>query len=168
MTSLDILIWSLLVLIAVSDAKSLRIPNKYLIVVLGLSTLDKLYHVEALDNILWSVISASAYFSIALVLFFCRIMAPGDVKLLGVVGYWLGWGSLLDSYYWISIASGVVGIFYLVAFYSEQGVSMKAMLTNYATLITLNKQSSVTAGTKLVMPFAPVIVIGLALASYFK
>jgi prepilin peptidase CpaA len=134
-----------------------------------ISSIIKLYHPHALEVIAWSLASGAVFFLFSLVFYFIKILAPGDVKLLGVVGYWLGWGHFGDVLFWISFSTVVVGCLYLIIYCSKQDIPLKSLVLNYSSLFSLGKanSSSISIGTDLVMPFAPVVVIGLALNSYF-
>ena len=90
-------------------------------------------------------------------------MSAGDVKLLGVIGMIFGASSIVDVGYYILMASGLIGTMYLFLFkvnnLQYQGCSL--------SVNPLNKQIHARYKEKITMPFAPSVVIGLAMYSYF-
>ncbi|TFH90024.1 prepilin peptidase [Vibrio ouci] len=166
-------IWILIFIVAVSDAKEHRIPNYLLLAILVLSTIDKvLYHVDY-SILISSFITGITCFIAALLLYFLKVMAPGDVKLLGVVGFWVGSEHILGSVSWIAVSSVVIGLFYGVLRLAESPEQLRAVFNKYSMLFQFG-----ASGTKVLrtpkkmeehyrMPFAPVVVIGLALYFYF-
>jgi prepilin peptidase CpaA len=166
---LELTIWILLCLIAFSDAQYFRIPNIYLATILVISTVLKLYTPNPFDVILWSLASGMTFFFISLVFYFIRAFAPGDVKLLGVVGYWLGWRDFGDVLFWISISTVSIGCLYLINYCIKRDLSIKALVLSYYSVFSVGKANSspLLIGSELVMPFAPIVVVGLALNSYF-
>lgn len=167
--------WALLIAISVYDVEKHRIPNKilfFLLFVYFLSMFDSNY---TLDFFLSSLTGFVVLFGLGLLLYFMRAMSAGDVKLLGVVGMFLGWGQILDASYFILLASGMIGIFYLLYNYANSSsVSIKGYFQHKLILLsgvapTKDKGASFhnRYSNKVTMPFAPSVVIGLAMYSYF-
>jgi len=167
------LIWLGFIAIAVSDAREHRIPNTYLLIVLALCLLNILLKPDVSSSLITALAGGAVLFFASLALHLVRVMAPGDVKLLGVVGFWLGWGNLMAASAWIACASVVVGLFYATLNRIRTGASIKDLITKYSLLAAYGSQTNaIVAGKgalehKLRMPFAPVVVIGLALFYYF-
>ncbi|MDC5847721.1 A24 family peptidase [Vibrio europaeus] len=167
------LIWIGFIIVAVSDAREHRIPNLYLLMILCLCLVEVLFSPEPLDNLLWSTLAGLIFFGTSLLLHLMRVMAPGDVKLLGVVGFWLGWGHLLEATAWIALSSVLVGLLYAIMNRVHSGSSVKQLLTKYSILVTYGPPSQAVQALskgierKLRMPFAPVVVLGLAMYQYF-
>ncbi|GEA51101.1 hypothetical protein VIN01S_19050 [Vibrio inusitatus NBRC 102082] len=112
-------------------------------------------------------------FAISLILFFLKVMSPGDVKLLGVVGFCVGFDNLLGTTIWIIFSSGLMGIIFMSYNFSFLGISNPIALINEPKLYTrINKNSKNVNpwryGEKLTMPFAPSVTVGLALFYYFN
>lgn len=170
---MNTIIWSLIFIIAVSDAREHRIPNYLLLIILVLSTLDKvLYHVDY-SLLISSFITGITCFIVALLLYFFKVMAPGDVKLLGVVGFWVGSEHILGTVSWIAVSSVVVGLFYGILRLADSPEQLRTVFNKYSMLFQFG-----ASGTKVLrtpkkmeqhyrMPFAPVVVIGVALYFYF-
>ncbi|MFA0189241.1 prepilin peptidase, partial [Vibrio lentus] len=114
-------------------------------------------------------------FCSGLILYFLRAMSAGDVKLLGVIGLYIGWGSLLDVSYYILIAAGIIGTLYLL--YNRANNSEMTVRRYFEEKIMLVSGISPDIkgepvvhsrySNKVTMPFAPSVVIGLAMYSYF-
>ncbi|AIL71458.1 TPA: prepilin peptidase [Vibrio vulnificus] len=167
------LIWFCLLVVAVYDARDNRIPNAWL---LPLTLLACLHWVAKGDfSQLFLAIGAGViYFSSGLVLFFLRAMSPGDVKLLGVVGVVIGWDAMGAVAYWVTLSAGLVALFFMMLHYAQYPDSLQKLVGRYSfqamsgqvPLLSVYPSEVVVQG-KLTMPFAPAVVIGLALFHYF-
>nr|WP_228749029.1 prepilin peptidase [Vibrio vulnificus] len=162
-----------MLVVAVYDARDNRIPNAWL---LPLTLLACLHWVAKGDfSQLFLAIGAGViYFSSGLVLFFLRAMSPGDVKLLGVVGVVIGWDAMGTVAYWITLSAGLVALFFMMLHYAQYPDSLQKLVGRYSfqamsgqvPLLSVYPSEVVVQG-KLTMPFAPAVVIGLALFHYF-
>jgi prepilin peptidase CpaA len=170
---MDIVIWIVLFAVAVSDAKEHRIPNYLLLVIFALVFADITLIEQNFSLLFYSLITGITCFIVALLLYFLGVMAPGDVKLLGVVGFWVGSEHVLGSVYWIAVSSVIVGLFYAVLRLADSPDQLRTIVNKYSMLAQFG-----SSGTKVLrtpkgmeqhyrMPFAPVVVIGLALYFYF-
>ncbi|EPU2896119.1 prepilin peptidase [Vibrio vulnificus] len=167
------LIWFCLLVVAVYDARDNRIPNAWLF---PLTLLACLHWVAKGDfSQLFLAIGAGViYFSSGLVLFFLRAMSPGDVKLLGVVGVVIGWDAMGAVAYWVTLSAGLVALFFMMLHYAQYPDSLQKLVGRYSfqamsgqvPLLSVYPSEVVVQG-KLTMPFAPAVVIGLALFHYF-
>ena len=164
-------IWSILLMIGIKDAEKNRIPNKLLFILIFLIVIE------------WVVITPSSIvvlqekalgfvvmFAIGLLLFFLKAMAPGDVKLLAVVGFLIGLPQLQSVGYWIIISSGIVGVFYAL-YYSIESPRFGNRVKKNANKLSVQQEALMlatrnTVMKKTVMPFAPAVAIGLALHQY--
>ncbi len=170
------LIWTGFVVTAVCDAREHRIPNLILVIILVLCVAEKSTSVNPLDNLLWASVAGLCFFSGSLLLHLIGVMAPGDVKLLGVVGFWLGWGDLRGALFWIAVSSVAIGLLYALVNRLGNGGSVKLLVNKYTMLAAYGTKTLKTleprklrerVEQKLRMPFAPVVVIGLAMHQYF-
>ncbi|OED71276.1 hypothetical protein A143_05675 [Vibrio splendidus ZS-139] len=175
MISESLVFWVLLVVVSVFDIKENRIPNKVLILFI------LLYFILSINSgFTWGLLAISlagsvAFFVSGLVLYFLRAMSAGDVKFLGVIGLYIGWGNLLDISYYIIIAAGIIAAFYLLynransesltvrSYFEEKLMLVSGVSTNTRNSSTAHSRYS----NKVTMPFAPSVVIGLAMYSYF-
>ena len=152
-------IWAILLLISFYDLSENRIPNKLLVLLLIFGFFYGFQEVGLKEQALGLLL----YFSSGLILYFIKVMSAGDVKLLGVIGMIFGASSIVDVGYYILMASGLIGTMYLFLFkvnnLQYQGCSL--------SVNPLNKQIHARYKEKITMPFAPSVVTGLAMYSYF-
>ncbi len=154
-------IWSLLIVIGVSDVMRHRIPNKMVLLLLA-AVLTEL--VVATNNGWHSHLLGFVYTAgLCFVFYFIKAMAGGDVKLLAVVGLWLGSEQMWLATPYIVIAGGIIATFYLARHLASSPVTITEQMRSYAV-------QKVTPGWRtsqpLVIPFAPAVVIGLAYFFY--
>ncbi len=159
---MSLIIWSLMFVIGVSDSQRHRIPN-YLVGLLLLAVVSDLY-IHHYDITWWLHIKGFlATFAIGFGLYLTRAMAGGDVKLLAVIGLWLGVETMWLATPYIIVASGVIGAFYLAFYVATSNYTVVEHVRAYVV-------QKVTPGWKskepLVIPFAPAVVIGLAYYFY--
>ncbi|MDH5929715.1 A24 family peptidase [Vibrio splendidus] len=167
--------WALLIAVSVCDVDKHRIPNKILIMFIFVYLLSMFNRNYTFDVFLMSLAGAVVFFCFGLLLYFVKAMSAGDVKLLGIVGMFLGWGQLIDASYFILISAGVIGTFYLLYdFSNSNSLSIKGYFENKLIMLggvtpITDKGSAVHArySNKVTMPFAPSVAIGLAMYSYF-
>jgi prepilin peptidase CpaA len=158
---MDLLVWGLLIAIGVSDAQRHRIPNKYVLVLflVVVASLISTPNTDWFDHVKGGIIT----FVICFGLFMLRIMAGGDVKLLAVIGVWLGLSRIGDAMMWVILAGGIVGLFYAALHVASNDKPFSHQVRGYC----LRKATpGFRHESHLVIPFAPVIVIGLAYYSY--
>ncbi|MDG3087327.1 prepilin peptidase [Vibrio hannami] len=161
---MSLFIWSTLFLVALYDLKENRIPNYCLLLLIVLYVIDALISFSSWSEIGMNLVAAATMFFSCLVLFFVRVMAPGDVKLMGVLGYWIGWGNLLDSSFYILISSGVLGILFILG----DLVNPASKYRNLILFLDKDGRKEFLTKDNLRMPFAPSVFIGLALYQYLS
>ena len=173
-------VWFLLLMIAVDDVKEHRIPNRLLLLATFFLLVDALASYSSSLEYVHAFAGGIALFAAGLVLFLVKAMSPGDVKLLFVVGVFVGWGELTEACLYITLAGGLVGLFYLffnASLNSEgfYGLTKKYLFNRFMWLQGIRVNPQLTDGychsryqAKFTMPFAPSVVIGLAMFSYFQ
>lgn len=172
--------WVVMIIIAINDIRWHRIHNNLLILLLLFLVVRFLTPPVDINQIFYSIYGAIAFFAFGLVLFFLRAMSAGDVKLLFVVGAYVGWGNLVESGVYIIFSGGIVGALYLLYSVSQSGDKFSFLAKNYffnrwilrGIQYSPEKESAVSFHharyrNNLTMPFAPSVVIGLAMFSYF-
>lgn len=172
-------VWFLLMAIAVVDVRERRIPNKLLLLSTLIILIIALMFYSSPMDYAYTLAGGIALFSVGFILFLVKAMSPGDVKLLFVVGAFVGWGDLTEACLYITLAGGLVGLFYLLYNTSLNNEGLFTMSKSYIFNRFLWMQGikpKVEAvgvchsrySSKLTMPFAPSVVIGLAMFSYFQ
>ncbi|CAH0541208.1 prepilin peptidase [Vibrio marisflavi] len=164
------LIWLVFITIAVFDAREHRIPNYALLLVLVTAIIHKAFSASPAPSLIEAFIGALFMFGFSFVFFMLRAMAPGDVKLLGVVGFVVGWHHLLDTAFWIAVSTVIVGSFYAVYRLAERPELAQTTMFKYSVIVSGKGRDLISndvGANKLRMPFAPIVVIGLALHQYF-
>lgn len=144
------LLIALLVAAAVSDARSLKIPNA-LPVLIALSALALLFiNGGALSDFLAAIISGLAGLAVGYVLFLARLVGAGDGKLFASAAMWFPAGVLPGVGLLISIAGLFVGLFLFAVqvLGKPQGVNGRA-----------------AAAMKTRMPYGVPIAVGFAAAA---
>ena len=168
--------WIVLLIVAVCDVSQHRIPNRLLLLMVLLFSLQ-LSIQFSFEQLRISLAGGLAMFSFGLLLYFVRAMSAGDVKLLGVIGLYVGWGNLQSVAYYITISAGIVGITYIfhhlashnwlgIKGYFEQKVISLVNISSNLEHPEIGSHSRYR--NKVTMPFAPAVVIGLAMYSYFN
>ncbi|AUI86831.1 prepilin peptidase [Vibrio azureus] len=160
---INIIIWTILFAIAVSDAQKHRIPNK---AVLGLLLAVSVSLLLIPTTNIWEHIYGGVVtFSVCFVLYMTKIMAGGDVKLLAVIGVWLGLDHLWQACGFIILAGGIVSVFYVALYVSLSGHQFTEQVKCYC----FTKVSAMPKlDNSISIPFAPIVVLGLAYFFYIQ
>ncbi|WP_417212516.1 prepilin peptidase [Acinetobacter venetianus] len=154
-------VWGLLFIIGVFDAREHRIPNKLILILLFFLSISSLYNGDfnLFNNSLTdSLIAFSLFLFGGLILYFFNFMAAGDVKLLGCIGFLLGTGSLLNFTFWLGSVTVVVGTAYLLL--------NKQLIANISITSMSSESGERVFKNVSHMPFAPILVISLAMSTY--
>ncbi|UYI46500.1 prepilin peptidase [Vibrio natriegens] len=158
---MNLLIWVLLFIIGVSDVQRNRIPNNLVIVLFLVVFVD----LSQTPELLWMlhIKGMLITLSVGFALYVFKAMAGGDVKLLAVVGLWLGSEVMWQATAYVIVSGGIIGVLYLMLHLVSSGISFRDQVKTYAV-------QRVTPGWAaqhaLVIPFAPAIVIGTAYYFY--
>lgn len=161
MVYLTVLIWLLLFIIGVFDAREQRIPNIWVLMLLGVAIVTSLGSPVDISERLYGF---SILFVLMLILYLVGGVAAGDVKLAAVIGYILGWDELA-SYSWAFAFSCVfIGIMYQLLKRLTAGV-----LGYQAVLVSASFRNMTPMKVNATyMPLAPVMIVALAINSYFS
>jgi prepilin peptidase CpaA len=162
------IIWLILFMIAVTDAREHRIPNVLVLLLIGTAILYQWHQSPEWLALLHSVGAGVGLFLIGFIFYLLRAMAPGDVKLLAGVGIFLGWGQLACGGAWIGVSCLFIGGMYLLLSHVQQFQPFSQFVAPFKVRseqsISCDRHQSYGSYR---MPFAPVVVIGLALHSFF-
>jgi len=112
----------ILLVAAVWDVRFKRIPNwlTFPSMFVALS-----YYVIAggVDGLLFSLQGAAAGMAILIIPYFMRGMGAGDVKLVGVVGAFLGVGKVIMALLWSALVGGLYAVVLLIYYISLKRAS---------------------------------------------
>lgn len=155
------LVWVVLFVIGVFDARQHRIPNIWVVILLSVAVIASLYSSVDISDRLYGF---ALLFILMLLLYLVGGVAAGDVKLAAVIGYILGWDELA-SYSWAFAFSCVfIGIMYQLLKRLTAGV-----LGYQAVLVSVSFRNMTPMKTNATyMPLAPVMIVALAINSYFS
>lgn len=153
----------LLVAAAWSDIQSHRIPNTLILTGMVLA-----FALGAWQNGVSGLLGAGGGFALGLLVFMpfylLRALGAGDVKLMAVVGAFLGPGGLIGAVLGTFIAGGVMALA-LTLHSGKLGQmlsNIKSMLVNGMIDVSLKQMPVMTANTKSVgkLPYAVAIAAG--------
>lgn len=169
-----IAVWSILVIIGVFDAREHRIPNILVILILGIASIDLIFNAppEQTQQLLWhSLTGFGLCFLLSFLLYLFKAMAAGDVKLIAVLGFLLGQDELLNYLQVTSWVCVVVGSMYWLlnraARPARQAISQPANGTEIKPRFYYVPSGLAFVALPVTsMPFAPILVIGLAMYQY--
>jgi prepilin peptidase CpaA len=125
---------TLLVISAVSDVRSTKIPN---IMTMPFAVLAVVLHSysKGLDGFLFSTAGMAAGIGLLILPYMMSGMGAGDVKLMGAVGSFLGVKATLESFIIIALAGGVYSLALILirrdmfkGFFSEKLVILSTMV----------------------------------------
>jgi prepilin peptidase CpaA len=143
-----------LVMAAVTDFRSLRIPNWLtagLALTFPLAALIAGPHVDWLSH----VEAGAVVFVVGAILFACGVMGGGDVKLLAATALWLGIGQLMPFLFMVALVGGVFAILC---------VALRHPLVQTTILATLRRLPAF-AQKKMPIPYGiPIAIAGLLMA----
>jgi prepilin peptidase CpaA len=95
---------------AISDAVTLRIPNAFPLILVGLFVANAVFIAMPLDVVLWHVVAGVAVLVVSMLLFYLNAIGGGDAKLLAAISLWAGTGLLMPLIMMISLAGLAVAL----------------------------------------------------------
>ncbi|MCZ4373009.1 prepilin peptidase [Vibrio diazotrophicus] len=163
---MSLVIWLLLVIIGVFDAREYRIPNWLVLILLSVSILSSISVTNGNGLFVSNSIALFLMFSLWLPLYIFRIAAAGDVKLAAVLGYIIGWDSLLLYCICFTFSCIFVGFMYQRIEKMTKGMAY----TGYQSVLVswAFKDMSPLHNQSTRMPLAPVMIIALAMQVYIS
>jgi prepilin peptidase CpaA len=176
---MPVYVWFLLVVIGVFDAREYRIPN-YMVVLLfllGGYSIELSYSQGLLEQLMPHAIGFMFAFSIGLIFYMLNIMAAGDVKLVASLGFILGHTALIGLLYYLAFSCCFIGGMYWVlnrlnflnASMETQYKSMGIKTFHYFSIKAHQLSSDFKARRNITyMPFAPILIVALAMYQYFQ
>lgn len=102
------------VLACFSDARTMRIPNSYSVVVIAAFAIAFAIGPESFGKWWWHLGSAALIFAITYVMFAYNMLGSGDSKFGTALGLWVGFKGLLSYVFFMALLGGALGILSLV------------------------------------------------------
>lgn len=179
----SIFVWIILCLIGVSDAREHRVPNKLLLGLLLIAALSVFLNPALTD---WFAVfsdKATSFvlcFILGLLLYLVRVMAAGDVKLIAVLGFIMGLEPLPSYAFYACLSTAFIGSMYWALNKLPSSLTSLASLKSNGDFSLMSLSASAYLGGERVkhavvtkqgltyMPFAPILIIGLAMHQYFS
>ena len=147
---------------ALSDLRSLRIPNRVTLPLLGLGLV---FHAATggLPGIRMALGGAGFGFAVLLLPYLIGWMGAGDVKLMSGIGAWLGQATTWEVLHAAIIFAGLYSLFILVS----AGEVRQALVTRLSRswrgdAVPVREALDRPEGHRRLIPFAPMIALGLA------
>ena len=174
---LNTLLLIILFFAVISDVKRRKIPNFLILFGLISSLFFNLFSPQGIGFIQW-VVGVLIGFICFFPLYFIRAMAAGDVKLMMVVGGFVGFPLVLSAALYSYVAGGILALVIVLG----KG-QFKQLIHNLRVMITpiyIKMTSGVDVGDGLIrkanleqasigrMPYALAIAAGTLLALYFE
>ncbi len=176
---MSLCVWIILFLLGVSDAREYRIPNKGVLVLFFFSVIALFLKNYSEGGILLlpHIIGFFISFVVGIIFYALGSMAAGDVKLLSVIGFILGVSQLLLFFQYLFFVTVFVGSMYW--FLNRLSISKQSHrnssvigaydFASYISKISHQvKKDFVSRRNITYMPFAPVIIISVAMQQYFQ
>lgn len=167
---MNVIIWGVLAVLVIYDAREHRIPNNWLKVLLVSILIQLTLIYGSFFEIHYSHwLGMIVGFSVCFVLYLLRAMAAGDVKLIALICLMLGSQLIWQYFVALTLTGGFFACFYLALVVASERGELKTLLHNY---ISINVYGRLTrSGLKplrLDMPFAPAIVTSLLFLPYLS
>ncbi len=171
--------WLMLFVIGVFDAREYRIPNYLVLILLGFSVIFLILEQSSGSEVSLfpHLLGFLACFTLGLIFYLMKIMAAGDVKLLAAIGFILGVSKLLVWAKYFAFICFFIGTMYWVLNRLQMSSSQQVRsdektglnIVQYLSIEGKLVKSDFKARRNLTyMPFAPVLIISLAMHQYFQ
>lgn len=141
---------TLAILCGVSDARSLTIPNKYVLGMIILFPIAALIDPSAMPFIN-HLIAGGIIFGLSFILFSLKLMGGGDSKMAGALALWVGLGGLINFIAIMAMAGGVLAAISLVLKKNKNLIPEKVSNASWFGQLKENKN---------VVPYGIAIAIG--------
>lgn len=164
----SVIIWGILVLIGVFDAREHRIPNLLLLSIIIIHLIFLKMELQVSIPLSGMLMGLLGCFFIGCSLYVSRVMAAGDVKLLMAIGFILGYDNIVEFAKYACLALIIIGIMYSLLnhlFRKHHPSNIQIQLNAQPVWFFTNKTTPQSLAITY-MPFAPVLVIGLAMYQY--
>lgn len=178
--AVSIFSWGILLVIGVFDAREYRIPNYLVITLLAVNSVVLVleqFSRSAEEGISSHLYGFTVAFGVGLIFYSLKFMAAGDVKLIAAIGFILGHNAIFIWVQYFAVSCFFIGTMYWLLNRLQMQLTSKATNKKKNSFNFVNyfwiKGEVIKNGLKqkcniTYMPFAPVLIISLAMYQYFQ
>lgn len=135
---------------ALSDLRSLTIPNQVPVFIIGVFAVALLWAPDSFAPLSAHFLSAVILFIVTFFMFAFNVMGAGDSKLLAALGFWIPLGQLPEFILWMTVSGAVLAAF---ALYIKKSGRLKSLATQSDWIAGLHEGKSA-------VPYGVAIAIG--------
>jgi|AntRauTorcE11897_2_1112592.scaffolds.fasta_scaffold01746_3 prepilin peptidase CpaA len=135
---------------ALSDLRSLTIPNQVPVFIIGVFAVALLWAPDSFAPISAHFFSALILFIVTFFMFVFNVMGAGDSKLLAALGFWIPLNELPEFILWMTVSGALLGIF---ALYIKKSGHLKSQTMQSRWIADLHEGKSA-------VPYGVAIAIG--------
>lgn len=172
-------IWFILLVIGVSDAREYRIPNYLIIFLFSISVVFTLFNSWSSSNLNVAgghILGFFLAFFVGIAFYILKVVAAGDVKLIAIIGLLVGYSGLYTfTMYLVFCCCFIGGMYWLLnrlmlsSFCPKKTTARSIKLTYSLDNHSSEFKSDFNAKTDIAyMPFAPIVIVALAMYQYFQ
>lgn len=176
---MPITFWILLIVIGVFDAREYRIPNRLIIFLFFVSVVFTLFNSWSTNNLNVAgghILGFFLAFFVGIAFYILKVVAAGDVKLIAIVGLLVGYSGLYAfTMYLVFCCCFIGGMYWLLnrlmlsSFCPQKTTARNFKLTHSLDNYSSEFKSDFNTKTDIAyMPFAPIVIVALAMYQYFQ
>lgn len=176
---MSLIFWIILIVIGVFDAREYRIPNYLIIFLFSISAVFTLFNSWPTDNLNATgghILGFFLTFFVGIAFYTLKVVAAGDVKLIAIIGLLVGYSGLYTfTMYLVFCCCFIGGMYWLLnrlmlSSFCPQKTTARSFKPTYS-LDDYPSEFKSDFNTKTdiaYMPFAPIIIVALAMYQYFQ
>ncbi|RQW63019.1 prepilin peptidase [Vibrio viridaestus] len=158
--------------LTLTDLRNYRIPNSGLISLFIFLLILKISDYSEFSFLFLDFVPAVIFFLFGFLIYLFNGMSPGDVKFLFVIGFLFGYENMLEGAFFVSTSMVLIGFFYYLFFLSNKILFIDFLKLSFSfSWIGYQSVNAITSwrreSTKAI-PFAPMVVFGVALFQYLN
>lgn len=134
---------------AIHDVKTMKIPNYFPLVIIGLFICASPFIFSSIGAFGWQVLAFLTAFGLSLILYILGPMGGGDVKLFAALGLWIPFSGFLQWILYVTLSGVFVSLFFLIVRFFKKRTQTGLPAKDVYKLIRTAK-----------MPYGPAIAAG--------